>query len=551
MKIFIDSSRRVAVEIAERCGWLSLVDARIVKEFLGQRKSGARNYFEPLPSLWTVSRRRKTTALNRILGSTERSEPDRLSSSVLSDSYKLFGVGLTETQRQQLIRSSIRAGSMSARRGVSSLDTEQKIIKPYKDAASSVANAASSKVMKSIDGAKRPDAVAIADGLQALEAKHSANIDAIKMASLARLADKYSNVADAQASLMGFTEHARIDYPADYPVSRFRHYGSLFAVGISLCVVNAWFFGAGAVYGLVGGFFNVTIVSMVLVCSSVMAGILARSSFSPNRIHKVFGLIGMGAFVALSVFISLILATLLDAMTNNFIDAPWTLPVLEILIGSTNLSFRAIALLAFALTVTSFAVFKGFTSDARVPGYGALTRAVDHARDDYDVKLHTATQDVHKLQETAAKEVEELRARSIKSISQRAQFLARARAVLSAYERTEAALAEECANAIRAYRSAVETIAARQEKWPPLANPDFLELQLENLENLESIEQQIREDWSRLDEQDNIFDQVSVMLGGLATEAIHDLYAYSSLQSATRLGERESEAPRHSGTTRV
>ncbi len=322
---------------------------------------------------------------------------------------------------EQTVKRLTKAG---ARDGARNLDkqgepsaTEREVTAEYGAATQFQTLSAQQSIMKGVDGATSYDPLPTETEVTSIQATWTAELNGIATKLRAKLADQWNDVVETQTRLNQFKLVAGVDRPAEYPESKISHYGSLFLIGLAEAGANSWFYGSASPDGLGAGLLQAAVVSTVLVGSGAMAGIFAfRSCFAPNPTRKSFGLAGAVIYVAFALFISLAAASFRDALANDSNLSGLLLPISEILVSPAGLSFEAITLLAFAVMASGLAVFKGFTSDTAIPGYGSLDRAFRRALNTYKATWGTATDEVTRCCEAGQEEIRTLLESATKNV---------------------------------------------------------------------------------------------------------------------------------------
>ena len=438
-----------------------------------------------------------------------------------------------------------RKGARDGVRGVDKLasptQTEEELAARYGAVADIEANSAQSVVGRGIDGARRRTPVPAESDIASIRARCAAKLKALGTGIRAEMGERWNNVVAARAQLDQFKINAGINGDARYPESKVSHFGSLYLIGLGEAMANSWFYGSASPDGLGAGLLQAAIISAVLIGSAAMAGCFAlRSCFSPNRVRSGFGFAGMGIYAAFGLFISLAAASFRDALANDAELTGLMLPIREILVNPTQLSFEAITLLAFALMASALALYKGFTSDAPVPGHGALDRDYRQAVDSYNKVWMSATSRVTREREEAEHRLEDIVNAARKDLEQRERQLADAHSAMSAYDMTRSLLTSGYDYAVKMYRDSANVIQP-DTPWPAARALNVRTLQSTGIERVES---ELQADRERLDGVQLLAAETGDALNDVAADVQSALEEYRANLEATHAPGVPTDSPR-------
>lgn len=201
-----------------------------------------------------------------------------------------------------------------------------------------------------------------------------------------------------------------IDRAAIYPQSHILHFSILAALILFEGLANAYFFSTGSDLGLLGGWLQAITVSFTnVIAGFFLIGFLGlRHLTNPhkpiNRVLAVAGVaIGTVTLLALNLsaahfrdLLELNAATLAlgSSEVTGMILAPVS-AVREAPFGIETL--EALLLLVLGTTFAVIAAFKGRTFDDAIPGYGGVTRRLEHAARELETALEAGWKDAKKL----------------------------------------------------------------------------------------------------------------------------------------------------------
>lgn len=438
-----------------------------------------------------------------------------------------------------------RAGTRDGARGFdkqrSPCVTEREVAAEYDAAAQFEARVAQTSIIEGIDGALRAEPLPSEAEVRSVQSACTAQLKRIATEIRAKLTEQWNEVVETRTRLEQFKVNAGVDGKAEYPESKISHYGSLFLIGLGEAAANSWFYGSASPDGLGAGLLQAAVVSTVLVGSGAMAGSFAfRSCFSPNRIRRAFGLVGMGIYAAFALFISMAAASFRDALANDINLDGLMLPVGEILVSPSGLSFEAITLLAFAVMASGLAVYKGFTSDAAVPGHGLLDRRYRQALEAYKATWSGAAEKVTAGRETVEERFEALQESAQKSLEKREASLAEAKSAITAYETTTALLTSGFNYAIKVYRDAVDAIEP-EAPWPREAELTIPALEITGLDDAAIALVEVRE---RLDQIRSSIADARHALNEVAASVQVELETFRARLEATHTPGTPADSPK-------
>lgn len=193
-------------------------------------------------------------------------------------------------------------------------------------------------------------------------------------------------------------------YKADYPESKLLHFALLFVALAIEGFVNAAFFPQDL--GLVGGFVIAVLVSLGNVGICFLAGwLFLRELNHKNRLRKAFGLAGFIAISILVIGIHSSVAHYREAIARN----PGAEFISSFTFDPRGLQdMHSLLLIAIGITISVFAMWKGYTFDDPYPKFGDVFRAWKELDDDVSESKLAYKQKVGEAYDRTVREVHEI-----------------------------------------------------------------------------------------------------------------------------------------------
>ena len=172
-----------------------------------------------------------------------------------------------------------------------------------------------------------------------------------------------------------FKAKNNIDRLASYPESRWFHAGLIALIVLVECLANTYFFAAGSELGLLGGFFQASLISCVNVAFCLLVGRMALSNMHHvNRWRRSAGGAAFLLWMVSALAYHLLVAHYRDMLAvdvdgalvgavGHFVAAPFQLQSLD-----------SILVLAVGCVVSIIALIDGYKLDDPYPGYGEEDR---------------------------------------------------------------------------------------------------------------------------------------------------------------------------------
>lgn len=172
----------------------------------------------------------------------------------------------------------------------------------------------------------------------------------------------------------------RLERSAVYSVSAWYHYAIALAIILAESVANAYFFAQGNSLGLLGGAMQAFLISLVNVGVAIAVGKFWLPHM--NHIEAPRRLVGFAAIPVHACFVVIfnLLAAHYRDMLSRDPDTALASTISGLLSQPFNLSFDSFMLFITGVVAAALGVWKGFTEDDPYPGYGALDRKYNKAR---------------------------------------------------------------------------------------------------------------------------------------------------------------------------
>ncbi|WP_043317273.1 hypothetical protein [Microbulbifer sp. HZ11] len=214
-----------------------------------------------------------------------------------------------------------------------------------------------------------------------------------------------------------FRQRNGLTREAVYRESRILHLSVIFFIVIMETVLNAFFLSKGSELGLVGGFFQAFIISMINLGFAVFLAFSLRHCFHHNPARK---------FCAGTLFVGVLFAAAIFVLSvGHYREALETNPFAASQMAMTTLLAQPLGIQDFnswiMVVVSGIAVIlltaKFFVVDDRYPGYTAITRRVKQQQQAWREAHEDAIESVNEM----AEDIQETISDTEKTI--RAQFI--------------------------------------------------------------------------------------------------------------------------------
>lgn len=302
-----------------------------------------------------------------------------------------------------------------------------------------------------------------------------------RFAVLARDLKRAARELSAQRMDVEIFRHRNgITREADYPESRVLHYAILFFIVIFETALNAFFLARGSELGLVGGFFQAFIISLVNLGLAAFIASALRNCFHRNPLRKVISaalFIGIGALACSFV---LAVGHYREALEVDPMSAS-QVAVASLRAGPFTISdFNSWIMVVVSGIALILLTAKFFVADDRYPGYTAVTRRLRELQNRWGDLCAGAAEELDEVAEEACRELAE------KEKQTRAQFISfktsieRSEAIRSQYDEDIAKAQGLLDDLVRYYQSHSEKMLNRRSAY----FGELLRFELETLPKL-------------------------------------------------------------------
>ncbi|MCQ3827940.1 hypothetical protein HXX02_00625 [Microbulbifer elongatus] len=231
------------------------------------------------------------------------------------------------------------------------------------------------------------------------------------------LKQRAQEYAALRMDLEMFRQRNGLTREAVYRESKLLHYALIFFIVIMETVLNAFFLSKGSDLGLVGGFFQAFIISMINLGFAVFLAFSLRHCFHQNPLRKIgAGTLFLGVLVTAIVFV---------LGVGHYREALEANPFTASQVAMTTLQAQPLGIQDFnswiMVVVSGIALVllaaKFFVVDDRYPGYTAITRRVKQQQRMWREAHEDAIESVNEM----AEDIQESISETEKTI--RAQFI--------------------------------------------------------------------------------------------------------------------------------
>lgn len=190
------------------------------------------------------------------------------------------------------------------------------------------------------------------------------------------LRDLFKRRMIAERNLNYFRRSLGVARPARYPESGIFHFGLIAFIVVLESVANAYFFSQASDLGLLGGVLQAAVFSMVNVAWSFGLGLTAyRYLNAPGLGLRFLAMLGVGLHIAGALFINLAIAHYRDLIALSPDGATFAV-ITQLTAAPFQLeAFESLMLFLIGTLIAGFAVWKGYTTEDPLPGYGPADRA--------------------------------------------------------------------------------------------------------------------------------------------------------------------------------
>ncbi|SDJ86036.1 hypothetical protein [Microbulbifer yueqingensis] len=181
-------------------------------------------------------------------------------------------------------------------------------------------------------------------------------------------------LSSARMDLEIFRNRNGLTRDAVYRESKLLHYSVIFFIVICETALNSFFLSKGSQLGLVGGFFQAFIISVVNLGLAAFMAFSLRNLFHVNLLHKSLSLVLFLAVTAMAAFFVLGVGHYREALETDPFAASG-LAVTSLLQQPLSIrDFNSWIMVVVSAMAVMLLVAKFFVVDDRYPGYTAVTR---------------------------------------------------------------------------------------------------------------------------------------------------------------------------------
>jgi len=216
-------------------------------------------------------------------------------------------------------------------------------------------------------------------------------------------------IVEAHKYLEAFKDEHNIKRPAQYPKSKFYQIAIICVLITVESLINMNFFKLGEELGLLAGFLDALIVSLV----NIGVGLLFGWKVMPLKNHKnlLLKFLGYGGFIVYLVFVlvfNVVVAHYRIAMIGQSGTA-----TKDAIFTFLNSPFKIEDLMSWILILLGivfsfFAFSDGYSMDDPFPKYGALSRNKQELQDEYMEQIHLLYSEIDKIKDQTLKEISAL-----------------------------------------------------------------------------------------------------------------------------------------------
>jgi hypothetical protein len=277
-----------------------------------------------------------------------------------------------------------------------------------------------------------------------------------------------SSERKALRDLNRFRQDNQLLREAVYPESKIYHCALVMLIIIIEATINAYFFAQGNDLGLLGGWLQAGIVSILNVSLSFIVGLSIIKEFNHVKVsHRVFAFFGTTiCFIILSAF---------HWMVAHYRDALAFDPDNAYKLALTNfwhplVSVDAYLLALCGMIITIISTTDGFLFDDRYPGYGKIDRAHKKKEKEYIMKDKEIRAKRVEIQNNAESKIGMHLSSTEDNIKILKELLNNAYLIFGQIEQTDRQSIETTLTCINSYRAANRSV--RTENIPEFFNKD-------------------------------------------------------------------------------
>lgn len=360
------------------------------------------------------------------------------------------------------------------------------------------------------------------------------------------LKQAWEDRSKATRALRAFQTDHDISRDAEYPKNPVYDYVLVVATAVVEAIANAGFFAEGSDIGFFGGAQQATIVAGFNIGLSFLAGMGLRG-FNVSGMRRCVAAATAAAYPVWSVIYNLTIGAYRNALATspetaatqsiaNFLDNPFA-PLGD---------FNSILLIVTGMLCGAIALWKGYESDDKIPGYGKVDRKLKAAANEFQAKQEELYGAVQTAKEAAITRVIEIVDNSDEAFHSFCSTTTELKRLICNYYGAFSAINSSLADVIRHYRernSQVRDTPAPKYFVDDAPQLDLDEFTLENADSL-AADKALAAARKKLDDLKPAADRSKLQLTTLFTHCITSLPAYfvSLADKAPRFDEESDES---------
>lgn len=245
---------------------------------------------------------------------------------------------------------------------------------------------------------------------------------------------------------------------AQYPESRFLYFAVLVLMIVFESVANSYFFAAGNDLGLLGGWIQAMLFGAVNVVAAFLitfAGV--RNVLHKKSLRRLVGVLSLILLVVWAPVFNLFVAHFRDSLSSNLADAERA-AVQSFLARPLDLSVDSWLLFALGMIFAFIAISDALAIDDRYPGFGALMRRYESAKQEYLEEKQALKDKLANLRDESLGSLDQLKERLEEKQAELLDLKSLCQEVIGGCRRHHALLGQACGVVISRYRE-LNTVA--------------------------------------------------------------------------------------------
>jgi hypothetical protein len=282
-----------------------------------------------------------------------------------------------------------------------------------------------------------------------------------------------------------FKKINKIHAIARYPESSIFHFSILLLIVLVETVANSYFFAQGNDLGLLGGYTQALLISVVNVGSSLLLGqYCLRYLIHINIFLKIINFLIFFSYMVFVFIFNLGVGHYRDLRSSDRL-VPVTESFQTMLNDPFNLSFDGSMLFFIGIGVAILASFDSYKSDDPYPHYGKMDRAFKEATSKHSKHEESCKHDLEKSAQNALKEINGELQESRSALDKFGEYLIHVKNSYSVFKDSSKRINNEYLEDLKQYR---ETNKGIRTDPPPEYFSVFEEAFSNNLENQEWVD---------------------------------------------------------------